>query len=300
MSPTRFLCATEQFFWWFSSKNSKHHITNAFIKKRNKTTTIPFNWIQWQSLNHALVVSSKFIIIVLLFVDTTWYWSNRYQDIQCTYPFIPTTDIIHTVSTTPLTLTGKVCTSYGHLWVKCKYVCTYTYCTVYLQLYQLEYIAWDHYIQSFIFILSTIPSFHSWLQYTYTVPWCLWLPQKYWQNFCFCQQTPIFDIEHTKHHYRHQQALQIIQYLGYWLGMVTRDQKILEKQMCSRAKQQLQQQDMYHQTRAASASWKQIWQWSSFYFILKLAIQLLLQYSNVFIVVCIASFQTMVTVTVTV
>ena len=78
------------------------------------------------------------------------------------------------------------------------------------------------------------------------------------------QQTPIFDIEHIKHYYRHQQALQSIQYLGSCLGMVTRDQKILEKQMCSRAKQRLQQQDMYHQTRAASASWKQIWQWSSF------------------------------------
>ena len=133
---------------------------------------------------------------------------------------------------------------------------------MYLQLYQLEYIAWDHYIQSFIFILSTIPSFHSWLQYTYTVPWCLWLPQKYWQNFCFCQQTPIFDIEHTKHYYRHQQALQIIQYTGSCLGVVYGDQRP-EKKMCSWADQQLQQQDMPNQTWAAS--WKQLQQWSSFF-----------------------------------
>ena len=95
---------------------------------------------------------------------------------------------------------------------------------MYLQLYQLQYIAWNHYIQSIIFI-SALPSFYWWLQYAHTKPWCLWLPHIYWQKICFCQQTPIFDIEHTKYYYRHQQALQIKQYLGSYLGIVTRDQR---------------------------------------------------------------------------
>ena len=40
-----------------------------------------------------------------------------------------------------------------------------------------------------------------------------------------CQQTPVFDIERTKHYHRHQQALQIIHYLGSCLGVVTRYQR---------------------------------------------------------------------------
>ena len=172
---------------------------------------------------------------------------------------------------------------------------------MYLQLYQLQYITWGHCMQSFRFI-SALTSFHWWLKYTYTEPWCLWLPHKYWQNLCFCQQPANTNLWHWAHQTLLQTPTSSADYTVPWVLPWDGDQRPEDTREANVLTSKATASTARHVPSNSSCKCKLEANMTVIviFIILKLAIQLLLQYSNVFIVVCIASFQTMVTVTVTV